>query len=551
MIVGGGFLRLLPIKERRLHRTGAKRVHGNPARAPLLRRRARKMLDRSFGTRINGIRIRVGGEQRRNDRDYFSTLAQGASRFLQEEEGTLRIDRETLIVVLFRAVENWFLDHHPRGVDGDVHPAEAALGLGEQALVSRDLGEIALNRERIDAHGFDRSDRLVRRRLRFGAVVMHDNGLRSVLREVPTDETSEILRAAANDDNLILERVGHAPFCLVPINRSFQPTLRRHEFWIKMVYLTPLVRNSEQCDCRTMDKFESLRIFERVAEVGSFTKAAEHLGLPRSTVSAAIMALEARIGARLLNRTTRRVGLTLDGAAFHQRCQKLLVDLEEAEMLFRRQTPPAGKLRITMPSRIGRLIIAPVLPTFFETHSKISIEICATDIVRDLVQDDIDCALRVGECNDDRLIHVPLGALEIINCASPAYIEKHGFPRRVSDLSKHHAVHYRSSMIGGVDPWACVDQGKLHTIALPSIVSTDDAETYIACALAGLGLIQIPAYDVQEHFSRKELIEVLPSARAPSVPISLVYPQRRHLSRCLQAFIEWVTPVLQARLSLK
>jgi LysR family transcriptional regulator for bpeEF and oprC len=299
-----------------------------------------------------------------------------------------------------------------------------------------------------------------------------------------------------------------------------------------------------------MDKFDSFRIFVRVAEAGSFTKAAEQLGVPRSTVSAAVMALEARVGTQLLNRTTRRVSLTVDGGAFFQRCQKLLADLEETETLFRQETPPAGKLRVTMPSRIGRLIIAPALPTFFELNPQISLDFYATDAVRDLVQDDIDCAIRVGESNDERLIEVALGELNIVNCASPAYLEKFGLPRRVSDLSAHRAVQYRSSLIGGVEPWTYVDKGKLQAVDLPSIVSTDDAETYIASALAGLGLIQIPAYDVQEHLDRRELIEVLPTMRAPSMPISLVYPQRRHLSLRLQSFIEWVTPVLLARLSL-
>ncbi|WP_424363737.1 LysR family transcriptional regulator [Methylocystis parvus] len=299
-----------------------------------------------------------------------------------------------------------------------------------------------------------------------------------------------------------------------------------------------------------MDKFDSFRIFARVAEACSFTKAAEQLGVPRSSVSAAVMALEARVGTQLLNRTTRRVSLTADGDAFFQRCQKLLADLEEAETLFRQETPPPGKLRVTMPSRIARLIIAPALPTFFEINPQISLEIYATDAVRDLVQDDIDCALRVSESDDNRLIQVALGELEIINCASPAYVKKFGLPRRVSDLSTHRAVHYRSSLIGGVEPWTYMDKEKLRTVDLSSIVSTDDAETYIASTLAGLGLIQVPAYDVQQHLARKELIQVLPSARAPPMPMFLVYPQRRHLSRRLQSFIEWVKPVLQARLLL-
>lgn len=288
----------------------------------------------------------------------------------------------------------------------------------------------------------------------------------------------------------------------------------------------------------------------RVAEARSFTKAAAQLGLPRSTVSTAVQTLESRVGQQLLQRTTRTVSLTADGEAFLQRCMRLLSDLEETENLFRKTGSPSGRLRVTVPSRIGHLIIAPALPAFLSRNPGLTVELRSTDRRRDLVEDDIDCALRVGEANEEQLIRRSLGKLVILNCASPGYLEKFGTPRRPADLERHKMVGFIPGSASVPEPWTYVHRGETFSLELNFAMATDNADDYIAAASAGLGLIQVPAYDVKLHLARKQLVEVLPAARAEPMPVSLVYPKRRHLSQRLQTFVEWVMPILTSKLAL-
>ncbi|MGH8247879.1 MAG: LysR substrate-binding domain-containing protein [Gammaproteobacteria bacterium] len=298
-----------------------------------------------------------------------------------------------------------------------------------------------------------------------------------------------------------------------------------------------------------MDRIEAMQVFVRVAETGSFTKAADGLGLPRATVSAAVQQLEANLGTRLLHRTTRRVHLTQDGAALLERCRNLLADVEEIEGLFR-QTPArvAGKLKVDVPSRIARRIIAPALPDFFQRYPDIELELGATDRSIDLIQEGVDCVVRVGHLGNSSLVARPLGQFELINCASPGYLERHGTPGTVDDLIHHWAVNYASPTTGRVAPWECLDHGERRTAALHSRVTVNNAETYIACCLAGLGLIQVPAYDVRHHLRAGALAEILPQARAEPMPAYALYPHRRHLSRRVQAFVEWLEGLLRQQL---
>jgi DNA-binding transcriptional LysR family regulator len=299
-----------------------------------------------------------------------------------------------------------------------------------------------------------------------------------------------------------------------------------------------------------MDRIDLFRIFVRVAECASFTQAAQTLGLPRSSVSMAVQDLETRMGARLLNRTTRRVSLTYDGTAFYERCLRLLADFEETEGLFRKSPERlGGRLRVDVPGRIGRLIIAPELPTFLARFPGIQIELGVTDRAVNLIEDNVDCAVRVGSLGDSTLIARRIGDLELINCASPAYIETHGAPRTPDDLAQHRAVLYASPSTGRVEDWEWLDGNELRTRPMQAHVIVNGAEAYIACALAGLGLIQIPAYDVREHLAAGTLVEVMPAHRAAPLPMTLLYPHRRHLSRRLQAFIEWIVPLLQQRVA--
>lgn len=270
------------------------------------------------------------------------------------------------------------------------------------------------------------------------------------------------------------------------------------------------------------------------------------LGMPRSSVSAAVRDLEDRLGVRLLHRTTRKVAPTHDGAAFYERCLQLIADVEEAESLFRQSaTRPRGRLRVDVPGRIGRLIIAPALPDFLDRYPEIDIDLGVTDRAVKLVEESVDLVLRVGPLGDSGLIARAIGDLPLINVASPAYLARYGIPATPDALDHHLAVHYASPSTGRVEDWEWVENGEVRTRPMRGRVTVNSAEAYIACCLAGLGLIQIPAYDVRTHLAAGELAEVMPGHRAAALPMTLLYPHRRHLSRRLKIFADWLETVLR------
>ncbi len=298
-----------------------------------------------------------------------------------------------------------------------------------------------------------------------------------------------------------------------------------------------------------MDRIDLFRIFSRVVECASFTRAADTLGIPRSSVSAAVQELEGHVGARLLHRTTRRVSPTQDGTAFYERCQRVIAEVEDTENLFRQTAAqPSGRLRIDVPGRIGRLIIAPALPEFLDRYPQIDIDLGVTDRAVNLVEDSVDCVLRVGPLSDSGLIARPIGKLALINVASPAYLARHGVPESPNDLGDHWAVNYASPSSGRVEDWEWIEDGKLRAMPLRGRVTVNSAEAYIACCLAGLGLIQIPAYDVKRHLEAGELVDVMPGQRAEAMPMTLLYPHRQHLSRRLQVFADWLEALLKSHI---
>lgn len=310
--------------------------------------------------------------------------------------------------------------------------------------------------------------------------------------------------------------------------------------------LTSLVRFCEQLSHLNVDRIDLFRVFARVVESASFTRAADMLGLPRSSVSAAVQELETRVGARLLHRTTRKVAPTQDGATFYERCQRLIADVEETENLFRQGAAgPHGKLKIDMPGRIGRLIVAPALPEFLARYPEIDIDLGVTDRAVNLIEESVDGVLRVGPLSDSGLIARTIGDLPLINVASPGYLARHGLPKVPADLGGHLAVNFASPSSGRVEEWEWIEDGEVHAVSMRGRVTVNSAEAYIACALAGLGLIQIPAYDVKGYLAAGELVEVLPRHRAAPMPMTLLYPNRQHLSRRFQVFAEWLEQLLR------
>ncbi|MCD0503475.1 LysR family transcriptional regulator [Bordetella petrii] len=300
-----------------------------------------------------------------------------------------------------------------------------------------------------------------------------------------------------------------------------------------------------------MDRFDQYRVFAQVADMGSFIKAAHALELPRASVSAAVQQLETQLGVRLLHRTTRRVTLTADGAQLMECVRPLLASVEDIDHMFRAgHRKVTGRLHVDVPSRIGRRLVAPALPEFLRRHPELRLVLGSTDRAIDLVHEGVDCVVRFGILHDSSLVVRPLGRIALINCASPGYVYEHGLPRGLDDLQQGHwSVGYASASTGRELDWECAHaDGRVQSVAVPSRVVVNNAETYIACCRAGLGLIQIPRFDVQHLLDRNELIEVLPDKRAAPMPVSLLYPHRRQRSRRLLAFQEWFQELIAPHL---
>lgn len=295
-----------------------------------------------------------------------------------------------------------------------------------------------------------------------------------------------------------------------------------------------------------MDRFDLLRLFLRIADTGSFTRAAEQLGLPRATVSIAVQQLETRLGVRLLHRTTRRVSLTPDGEALRDRAAALIEDMDALERQFRsRPDELHGRLRVDAPSRLARRFIVPAWPAFLARHPGIELELGAGDHLVDLAREGVDCALRVGPLASSSLVARPLGAFEMINCASPAYLAQYGTPQTPDDLETHRVIDYGQTYGARTSNWDWIENGQVRSRQVACHLSVNHVETYIAGALAGLGLIQVPRFDVREHLAAGELIEIMPDARPAPLAVHLVYPHRQHLPRRVQVFLVWIAELLQ------
>jgi DNA-binding transcriptional LysR family regulator len=289
-----------------------------------------------------------------------------------------------------------------------------------------------------------------------------------------------------------------------------------------------------------MDRFDGMRVFTRVVERRSFTLAAEDLGLPRSTVTDAVKQLEARLGVRLLERTTRQVNPTLDGEAHYRRCLSLIADLEEAEAAFG-GAKPKGLLRVDVHGTLARHFVLPRLPDFLAEYPGIELYMSEGDRLVDLVREGIDCVLRVGDLQDSDMIARRVAMLEEITCAAPAYIKRFGQPTSIDDLNGHLMVGFHSSGSGALLPLEFTVDGTLREMTLRATVSVNGAESLVAAARLGLGLIQVPRYHIEDDLKRGTLVAVLPDCPPSPTPVSLLYPRNRQLSPRVRVFIDWMT----------
>lgn len=295
-----------------------------------------------------------------------------------------------------------------------------------------------------------------------------------------------------------------------------------------------------------MDKIHAMQLFLRVAELESFSRAADTLGLPKGSVSRQIQALENHLGTQLLHRTTRRVQLTQDGMIYYERAKDLLSNLDELDGLFHHDpTSISGKLRVDMPVGVARNLVMPRLPAFLHQYPGLELELSSSDRLVDLIREGFDCVVRVGALKDSGLIARPLGKLTQINCASPQYLARFGYPESLDDLASHAVVHYAVNLGTRSQGFEIATDNGPRWIKTGGMLTVNSTETYHAACLAGLGIIQVPRVGVREALRADTLVEVLPQYRAEPMPVSLLYPHRRNLSRRVHLFMEWLTSVMK------
>jgi DNA-binding transcriptional LysR family regulator len=294
-----------------------------------------------------------------------------------------------------------------------------------------------------------------------------------------------------------------------------------------------------------MIRLDALEMFSRVAELSSFTRAAESLGVPKATLSAAVRQLEADVGVTLLYRTTRRVQLTHDGQVFHERCRDLLSDAEEVGAMFLTSATAAGRIRVDMPVHMARNLVVPRLGEFLAEHPALHVELSCTDRRVDVVREGFDCVVRVGGRADSGLIARSLGAFDVVTCASPAYLKAYGTPRRLEDLKRHRMVHYVGQMGGRPEGFEYPDGDGWRSLPMDGSITVNNTESYSAAALAGLGIIQVPRLGVERDIAEGRLVEIMKRFRAEPMPVALVYPQRRNLALRVRLFMDWIAGVLK------
>lgn len=296
-----------------------------------------------------------------------------------------------------------------------------------------------------------------------------------------------------------------------------------------------------------MDRIQSMQIFARVVEMHSFSRAAESLSLPPSRVTRAVKELEAFLGVRLLQRTTRHISLTPDGVLYYDNSKRLLADLEAIEASFPGSAGrPRGRLRVDMTLSLARLVVLPRIKDFQARFPDVELTLTVADRTVELVQEGIDCVIRAGTPEDSpTLVAKRIGVFEWVTCASPEYLKRHGTPKTLEDLADHQAVGYLSSRTARTLEWNFVVDGESRSIRMREQLIVNDTDAYVVCGLEGLGLIRPGSYMVLPHLRSGRLRPVLTDYTAPAVPLSVIYPKNRHLSPTVRAFVDWIAEVLR------
>ncbi|MEJ0003902.1 MAG: LysR family transcriptional regulator [Pararobbsia sp.] len=290
-----------------------------------------------------------------------------------------------------------------------------------------------------------------------------------------------------------------------------------------------------------IDRIHAMRTFIRIVDSNSFARAAESLGMPRARVTTLMQELEAMLGVQLLLRTTRRLSLTPEGAAYYERCQAILADLDEMESALRGGNANLqGRLRVEMPSAVATALVLPALGEFHARYPRIEVAIGFSNRAVDLVGEGIDCCIQLGELPDSSLAARRLGMLSHVTCASPAYLARRGVPTSLDDLPEHVAVNTVSSQTGRKTGFEFAVDGEAVQVKLDGFVQVTEDHAYLSCGLQGLGLIQPTRISALPYLRAGQLREVL-SAWAPlATPVSVTYVKSRQASPRVRAFVDWL-----------
>jgi LysR family transcriptional regulator for bpeEF and oprC len=291
-----------------------------------------------------------------------------------------------------------------------------------------------------------------------------------------------------------------------------------------------------------MDQIQAMRIFARVVESGSFTRAADSLALPKGTVTKQIQALEARVRVKLLNRTTRRVTVTADGAAYYERAARLLVDLDDLDAsMTNAQATPQGRLRIDVGTATASLLLVPALSTFYDRFPDIQLDIGVSDRVVDLVADNVDCVIRFGEVTDQSLVARRIGHVPFVTVATPGYLGRHGVPTHPHQLESggHRLVNQFAPSGRRLYAQEFNKDGERIELTTPYKIAVNEVTAHTSAVLAGLGLSQMLTFIAQPHLDSGALLRVLPEWSRDPLPVYVVYPPNRHLSAKVRAFVDW------------
>jgi DNA-binding transcriptional LysR family regulator len=291
-----------------------------------------------------------------------------------------------------------------------------------------------------------------------------------------------------------------------------------------------------------MDQIQTMRVFARVVEAGSFTRAASSLDLPKGTVTKLVQHLEGRLKVRLLNRTTRRVTVTPDGAAYYERTARVLNDLDDIEAsMTNAQANPSGRLRVDVGAAVARLIVIPALPTFYARYPDIQLDLGVGDRPVDLIGDNVDCVIRGGELIEQSLVARRIANLALVTVASPAYVQRYGMPQHPHELEDdpHSTVSFFSVRTGRAHPQVFVKDGETIELTGRYKVAVNDSNAHISAVLAGLGVSQTALFTATSYLASGELVRVLPEWSRPPLAVHVVYPPNRHLSAKVRAFVDW------------